>query len=216
MIGGLRKLGRLVWLAVALAPVLAVAETADSTFTYSILKEGEPIGKETYQFTRDGDQIGVQLTVDSSVHILFLDFRYHHRRTESWSGERLDALIADTDDDGTKHHLEARSDGQGGLTLSSDGKKQPIPAGAFPLSMWRRSLLGHTTLFAVESDDGFFDVAFKDLGADPLIIGGKRVACEHFAMTGDVDRDLWYDTDVMLAKVTFRRRGFGISIVRDP
>lgn len=195
----------------ACLPLLTRAET----LTYSILKEGEKIGQETYVLQRDGDHVALQLTVESKVHILFLDFTYHHHRSENWTGEHLDSLIADTDDDGTKHHVEASTNEAGAIRLVSDGKTLSLPADGFPLSMWQKAVLGHTTLFAVESDDSPYHVSIKDAGPETLTIGGGKIACEHYAMTGDVDRELWYDADGILAKVSFRRRGFGISIVRD-
>jgi len=195
----------------AFLPQLASAET----LSYSILKEGEPIGKETYTLQRDGDHIVLQLSVESKVHILFLDFTYRHHRAENWTGDHLDKLVADTDDDGSKHHVEAKGTETGGITLTSDGKTLSVPADAFPLSMWRKAMIGHSTLFAVESDDTPYHVVIKDAGPETLIIGGQKIDCEHYAMTGDVDRELWYDAAGLLAKVSFRRRGFGISIVRD-
>ncbi len=208
------RLGTGLWLAAMM--VLPAAAQDARTVTYSILKEGEKIGSETYQLRSDGDHLAVQLAVESHVRILFLDFNYHHKRSESWTGDRLDSLVADTDDDGTKHHVEANADGKGGLSLTSDTKPITLPADAFPLAMWRKAMLGHSTLFAVESDDAPYHVSFKDLGTDAVLIGGVKLDCQHVAMTGDVDRDLWYDADGMLAKVTFRRRGFGITILRDP
>jgi len=194
-------------LAVLALPTLA---QGPKTVSYSILKEGDPIGKEVYEIGQDGDLTSVKLTVESKVHILFLDFRYHHNRSEVWNGDKLVKLVADTDDDGTKHHVEA-VDGK----VTSDGKPMAVPDDSYPLVMWRKGVIGHSTLFAVESDDKPYHVAFKDVGAETLTIAGAKLDCEHYAMTGDVDRDLWYDADGMLAKVSFRRRGFGISIVRD-
>jgi hypothetical protein len=192
----------------------AAAQTA-RTVSYSILKEGDPIGKEVYDIAKEGERTIVKLAVQSDVHILFLDFRYRHNRTEVWDGDHLVKLSADTDDDGSKHHVEAVADGQGGLTVTSDNKPILVAADSYPLSMWQKSIVGHANLFAVESNDAPYRVTFRDVGAETLTIGDRKLECEHYAMTGDVDRDLWYDADGMLAKVNFRRRGFGISIVRD-
>ena len=204
--------------ALALAALLLQgAALADSkTITYTILKDGDPIGKETYMLDRDGDHTSVALTVDSAVHILFLDFKYHHTRTESWTSTQLDKLSADTDDDGTKHHVEiAAKEGGTGFTVTADGKTVAVPDEAFPLAQWNRATVGHPVLIPVENDDKPYKVAVKDIGPDSLTIGGEKVATEHFSLSGDIDRELWYDTDGVLAKATFRRRGFGIAIVRD-
>jgi hypothetical protein len=194
-------------------PGFALAES--KTVTYTILKEGDPIGKETYVIDRDGDHTNVSLTVDSAVHILFLDFKYHHTRTESWNGTALEKLSADTDDDGTKHHVEIAADPAGGFEVNTDGKAVTVPADAFPLAQWTKAMVDHPVLIPVESDDTPYKVAFKDAGTASVAIGGQTVQTEHYVLSGDVDRDLWYDQDGVLAKVTFRRRGFNIAIVRD-
>ena len=197
-----------------LAPGLALAES--KTISYTILKEGDPIGKETYMLDRDDGHLTVALTVDSAVRILFLDFRYHHTRTESWNEGKLEKLSADTDDDGAKHHVEVAADPGGtGFKVTTDGKALNVPADAFPLAQWNNAMLNHPVLIAVESDDQPYKVAFKDIGQESVTIGGQKIETEHYVMSGDVERDLWYDTDGVLAKVTFRRRGFGIAIVRD-
>jgi len=202
--------------AVALAAfLLHGAALADSkTVTYTILKEGDAIGKETYVIDGDAEHKTVSLTVDSAVRILFLDFKYHHTRTESWTGDTLDKLTADTDDDGTKHHVEAALD-NGAWHVTTDGKTIEVPADAFPVVQWNKAMVGHPVLIPVESDDKPYKAAFKDAGKDSLTIGGQKIEAEHYVLSGDIDRDLWYGDDGMLAKVTFRRRGFGIAIVRD-
>ena len=194
-------------------PGFALAESR--TVSYTILKEGDPIGKETYVIDKDGDRTTVALTVDSAVHILFLDFKYHHTRTESWNGTALEKLSADTDDDGSKHHVEITAEEAGGFKVTTDGKAVAVPADAFPVVQWNKAIVGHPVLIPVESDDAPYKAAFKDAGAASVTIGGQAVQTEHFVLSGDIDRDLWYDADGILAKVTFRRRGFNIAIVRD-
>jgi hypothetical protein len=194
-------------------PGFALADS--KTVTYTILKEGDPIGKETYVIDKDGDRTNVALTVDSAVHILFLDFKYHHTRTESWNGTALEKLSADTDDDGSKHHVEITAEETGGFKVTTDGKAVTVPADSFPVVQWNKAMVGHPVLIPVESDDTPYKAAFKDAGAATLTIGGQQVQTEHYVLSGDIDRDLWYDADGVLAKVTFRRRGFNIAIVRD-
>ena len=200
-------------LALLALPGFALAES--KTVTYTILKEGDPIGKETYVIDKDGERTSVALTVDSAVHILFLDFKYHHTRTESWNGAALEKASADTDDDGSKHHVEIAANPAGGFTVTTDGKAVATPPDAFPVVQWNKAMVGHPVLIPVESDDTPYKASFKDAGAASVTIGGQAVQTEHFVLSGDIDRDLWYDTDGVLAKVTFRRRGFNIAIVRD-
>ncbi len=193
---------------------MPAAQAATQSFSYTILKDGEPIGKEVYTISHDGDKTMVQATAESAVQVLFIDFHYHHQRTETWTGDHLDRLVADTDDDGTKHHVEAQPAG-GGVKVTADGKRTELPPDALPLSMWTRAVVEHSTLYSVENADSPYKVSISDLGRETVKTGKGDLAAEHYAMAGDVERDLWYAPDGSLVKVAFHRRGFLITIVRD-
>jgi hypothetical protein len=194
--------------------VAFAAEALPAKLTYAIIMDGKPIGSETYDISRDGDRTDVQLTTDTHGRVMFVNFHYHHQRSESWIGGKLQHLVADTDDDGSKHHVEAVQTADGALTVTADGKPLAVPANVFPLTMWNRAITAQTALFAVENADSPYRVKIKDVGAETLTVGGQKLATEHYAMSGDVERDFWYDSEGLLAKVAFRRQGFGIAIVR--
>ncbi|MTJ79412.1 MAG: hypothetical protein F8N37_00085 [Telmatospirillum sp.] len=198
--------------AVAVAAVPALASAAEAV-SYVILKEGKPIGHEKVSIDRQGDVTTVQVDTESKVTVVFLDFHYRHHRVETWRDGKLERMVADTDDDGSVHHLEAvRSDGKVRLTV--DGTTRDAAADVLPLTLWGKAILTHPSLYSI-IDAEPYKVSIASLGAQSLTQGGKEQPSEHYRITGDVDRDLWYGNDGLLIKVAFERRGYPIEIVRE-
>jgi hypothetical protein len=181
--------------------------------SYVILKEGEPIGHESVAIDRAGDQTTVQVDTETRVKVLFLDFHYKHHRVETWQGGELQRMVADTDDDGAIHHLEAQRSGDQ-IHLTVDGTHQDIAADALPLTLWSKAILDHPNLYSI-IDAQPYRVTVKDLGSAPVAHAGQDIPAERFRMSGDIDRDLWYGSDGLLVKVAFERRGYPIEIVRE-
>lgn len=187
--------------------------TLPANLGYAILMDGDPIGRETYDFRQDGGHVSVSVTTKTDVKVLFLNFHYRHARQEEWQDGRLQSLRANTDDDGSKHHVEADAK-DGSLSLAADGKPVGLPSDSLPLTLWNKALLGTSTLYGV-IDAQPYHVTAKDLGAETLTLAGKAVATEHYRIDGDVQRDLWYGEDGLLVQTTFERKGYPIKIVRE-
>jgi hypothetical protein len=198
--------------ATLLAPL--ASQAADTTaLSWVILKEGEPIGRETTVLSRDGDHTRVEVTTDSKVKVLVINFHYHHKRSEDWVGGRLERLIADTDDDGAIHHIDAKRDGET-ITATIDGDTKTWPAGTLPLTLWGKAILDAKLLTSIVDGEPY-QVTVRDLGAENLSLNGQAKPAEHWRITGDIERDLWYGADGLLLKAAFRRRGYPIELVRE-
>lgn len=183
------------------------------SLTYTILMDGDPIGQEDYAFRQDAGRLDVSVQTKTDVKLLFLTFHYRHQRQESWQDGKLVHMVADTDDDGTKHHVEEAVT-QDGETVSLDGKAAALPADSFPLSLWSQMVLSGSDLYGV-TDAEPFHVSVKDLGAETLTLNGKALQSHHFRIDGDVQRDLWYGQDGLLLQTTFTRRGYPIKFIRN-
>ncbi|MFQ5466700.1 MAG: DUF6134 family protein [Kiloniellaceae bacterium] len=74
-----------------------------------------------------------------------------------------------------------------------------------PSSLWH-----HDTIF-VESLFDTIDARVKlvrarHLGAERVIAGGRWVEAEHYGLSGEVPRELWYDQDCRLVRAGFVAR----------
>ncbi|MFP5512639.1 MAG: DUF6134 family protein [Alphaproteobacteria bacterium] len=192
-------------------PGSASAQATARTLTYQILMGEDPIGSEQVKIEPQGDRTKVTVTATTRVKVLFINFRYDHKREELWKGGVLESMTATTDDDGTPHKIEMARDASG-YRLTVDGKVQQAQAGTLPLTLWTPQVLKHTQLLSV-IDGAPYNVAARKVGAESVEAGGKAVEGAHHRIEGDVERDLWFAADGTLLKTRFKRSGYDITYV---
>lgn len=179
---------------------------------FTILMDGDPVGHETYALSRSGDRTTIKVHTDSKAHVLFLTFTYRHDRTEVWRDGHIESFVADTDDDGTRHRIEARRVGEA-LKVVADGKTMSLPGDAVPFTIWGKGILGHARLYSI-IDFQAYDEMTERLGQEKLTLGGRSIPVEHDRLTGGLVRDLWYDSEGLLVKAAFTHRGYPVQFVR--
>jgi hypothetical protein len=192
---------------------LTTAAHAES-FAYTIYKDSDPIGHDVYVISSDGDEKTVRVETQTAVKVLFISYHYHHTRTEVWKGATLESFVSDTDDDGTKHHVEAHQDG-GKLTAIADGKHVSMPGNAMPFTLWTHELMGPDTPLFDIADFEPLRLKFADKGDASLSLGGKTLPAHHYQISGDLQWDMWFAPDGTLLKTAFRRMGYPISFIRE-
>ncbi|SMH60549.1 DUF6134 family protein [Azospirillum agricola] len=204
--------------AALLLPLLSAAPLAGASATgaarsqtYQILMGEDPIGTEQVTVEPQGDRTRVTVTATTRVKVLFINFRYDHKREELWKGNALESMRATTDDDGTPHALELVRKGNS-FALTADGKTSELPAGALPLTLWTPEVLKHPQLISV-IDGAPYSVRTRAVGSEIVEAGGRKVEAQHHRIEGDVERDLWFAADGTLLKTRFKRSGYDITYV---
>src|SRR3954462_5152265 len=98
-------------LLIPLTPITAVDARElpyGPTLSFEVFRNGEPIGKHTVAFQRNGSELSVSTTVDFAVKMMgFTAYRYSHRAQEVWNAGAFQSLAAKTDDNGTKYAVQA-------------------------------------------------------------------------------------------------------------
>lgn len=191
--------------------IAPLAQTAlAATQTYTVLKDGKPIGEETYRFTEAPDgTLTVEVETRTDVKVLFLDFHFRHNRTEVWEDGRLEALTAKTDDDGEAHAIAMRREDDG-WRVEVDGTIRRETPDVLPLTLWTPKVLKRDRLLSIIDAEPF---AVTVEAEGPETVNG--IETQKYRMTGDVDRTLWYDSQGGLVKVRFTRSGYVIEYVRE-
>lgn len=200
-------------MAAAVAASTALPARAETVaLDYDIRKEGEPIGREHVRINRQDGVATVEVQTRTRAKVLFLEFHYDHGRREEWRDGALMRMVADTDDDGAKAHLDATRL-ESGWSFTVNGQASQRPGDMLPLTLWGRAVLDRKELFSV-IDAKPYRVQVASLGSESVTIDGRTVAAEHFRITGDVERDLWYGADGYLVRAAFQRSGYAIEMVR--
>lgn len=175
------------------------------SLNFTVLRNGDAVGHNTLTFRNDAK--GLDVTVDTNVVVKIMIipvYRFEHHDEEVWRDGHLIALSSTTNDDGTHHHLKVAADGTG-LEVNGDDKASRLPPSLLPASLWNEATVRQATLLNT-LDGRTMTVKVADLGSDTVMVHGQPRAARHYAVTGDLARELWYDADGTLVQVRFKAK----------
>ena len=157
------------------------------------LKDAE-IGTHRLAFATEGDGFTVTIAVELVVRFGPIPlYRYRHHTVEQWQRSQFIALDSTTDDNGDAAHATIRREDDGSLTV--DGSKSGryrAPAEALPATHWNEAELSAPL---INPQDGkLFRPTVTDGGEEAVKdAAGASIPARHFALSGDLALDLWYD-----------------------
>jgi hypothetical protein len=124
------------------------------TWNFEARLDGKPIGEHRFVVSDDGTQRTVTSEAAFAVKLLGLTvYRYAFHATERWSGECLQQLVANTDDDGTPARIRADADGT--RLRIRDGRGELESAGCvMTYAYWNPALKAQTRLLNPQTGSG--------------------------------------------------------------
>ncbi len=170
---------------------------------FEVFRDGDPVGTREITFSDNGARVDIKTRV--AVKMTFITvYRFEHDGHEQWRGDALAALGSRTNDDGTMHQLAVK-EAAGELEVTGDGKTSTVPTPIVPASLWRNEIV-HSDHILDTLDGRVMDVKVADMGIETIDAGGHSVPAHHYAMTGGLQREIWYDDKGILVKVRFRAK----------
>lgn len=175
------------------APSGALACTAPAPAVYTIRHEtyGE-IGRHAVEFRCAGAELIVETAIDIEVGLLVVKlYNRRGRYREVWHGDRLIAYQARTEEGDQVFETRARiADDH----MTIDGLQQGVeaPLTVVPSHPWNHAVVERDLLFDMK-DGGLLRVTTKPAGEETLAIGGRPVVAQKYVVSGDLQRELWYD-----------------------
>jgi hypothetical protein len=172
---------------------------------FLVLRHGNVIGEHVFTFSRRHGDFVVEVAIDIAVDLLGITvFRFTHRAEEVWRKGWLHALTSATDDDGRLWRVRAeRRDGA--LRGSVNDVGFDVSGFLVPASLWHRDTTMSQAL--LDTIDGRVKVVqAKALGEERVEADGSTVAAKHYSLSGQIEREVWYDADCAIARVTFPAR----------
>lgn len=179
------------------------AATQRRTLTYAVLRDGDPVGTQVFQFDGTPDDGTVHVATDVVVKIAFVPvYRFRHRSTETWRNGHLTELASTTDDDGEQHTLTVRATGDTMVVSTKEDGRHTIAGSLLPASLWNVATVKAGRLLNTLTGRQMA-VSVTDAGPDTVEARGRRATAEHYALTGELNRELWYDRTGVLLHVRF-------------
>jgi hypothetical protein len=162
-------------------------------YVFEVTRDGKPIGTQTVTLKQDGEVLTV--TTESAIAVKMLGivvYRMHQVLTDTYRGNRLVALATETKDpDGLRVGKIAREDNR---WTGKNGKQSRDFECDCDVSttMFHRDVLKGSTV--IEITKGLArTVTIEDKGIETLDLPEGQVQTRHFAVKGEIARDVWYD-----------------------
>lgn len=197
----------LAWAVTAGASLSLGSVPADVVLAFDIVRNGKPIGTHVYRFQRDQDRVEVDIRTEIDYRLLSIPlYRFEHSSHEVWRDGRIGMLTSRTNDNGTPVELSVVAD-SGALRIAGRRDDEPMEqqleaAGTAPDSLWNRDTVEAARLFSSVGGKPM-RISVQDAGAEVVQVAGRPVSARHFRITGDYERELWYDETGVLLGVRF-------------
>ena len=192
-------------LAVGLASQAAAASAPETHLDYTVLRNGDPVGHHQVDVIREDGGETVSIQTNIVVKVAFVPvYRFEHQGREVWHDGRLVTLRSTTNDDGDKHTLDVRAEGDH-VDVTGDGVRTQAASGIVPASLWNAALVHQSVLLNTLTGKQM-TVQVADLGEDTVRVHGGPARAHHYKVTGELERELWYDTAGTLVQVQFKAK----------
>jgi hypothetical protein len=195
--------------------VLLLAATTGAACAQDAAWPGR-LGRYVFEVTRDGTAIGTQVvevkqqgdtlvaTTESKIAVKFLGvvvYRLHQVLTETYQAGRLVVVRGETVDGNGKRIAEVKRDAGDRWTGRYNKDARGFDCDCTATPMWNIASTRATGM--IEASEGRLrQVAIVDRGTDTLDLPEGKVATRHFAVQGEIERDVWYNAAGNLVAAT--------------
>jgi hypothetical protein len=174
-----------------------------SEIYFDVYRNGEKVGYHRVSFENTGNNLSVDVTFKLKIDVLFFTaYRYHYQSRSKWQDGMLQQLQASVDDDGKLFRMQALRLGDS-IRVEHGANLYEIPAPILPTDHWNAAVLGNTrvlnTLTGIVND-----VRINKLGRTEVATEFGQVSATHYAYTGDLQTEVWYDDAGRWVKMRFK------------
>jgi hypothetical protein len=171
---------------------------------FTVVRDGSDIGTHRITFRRQNERIDVDVVTRIAVKVAFVTvYRFEHDGHEAWQDGRLMSMETKTHDDGKDHLLKVVRNGNGSYRATADGKSFDADGAAVPASLWNPEFVKSGKLMnSLVGTPLRIAVAYK--GEEAIPVHGRDVKAKHFSMTGEFERELWYDDHWVLVHMELK------------
>jgi Domain of unknown function (DUF6134) len=172
-----------------------------SHYNYLVLRDGEPIGTHSVTVSPEGRDFKVEAETDLAVKFGPLTL-YHleHQRREIWRDGELEKMIAHTDKNGDIYDIAITREPQGYKRVIN-GRTDRFDSSVKVLTLWHDDLFKYTS-FLSPMEDKTYKISVDFVGADRVDLIDRSVDALEYRISGDTNRELWYDADGHIMKVS--------------
>jgi hypothetical protein len=192
----------------------ALPVPAGNRLGFDIIRNGSKLGTHVLTFEPAGNGLTVRVAVQLAYTIAGVTlYRYIHRATETWEADQVVGISSETNDDGTHYQVSGRREGNGLVVQGSMAPCYVAPAAALPATHWNRRELDGPW---INTQDGRLmrpKVARQGIETIPTA-GAGPLRAQHYALSGDVHLDMFYNDRLGWVGLSFVKRGAAVRYER--
>ena len=172
----------------------------DATSKFLILRNDRVIGECIQRYSRESGDFVVRQDLRFAFGPQDAPFqRFEQNLEERWRDGWLQEVISDSDDDGRLWRVRAeRRDGIFGGAVN--GRAFTVSGYVITTSLWHRDAPTQQALFDV-TDAQVRLFQSELVGEEEVMAGGRLISAKHYAIRGEINRDIWYDADCRLVRI---------------
>lgn len=187
------------------ALAMSPSEASSGSYVYEVRRNGEVIGQLRQDFERRDEKLTVVTMADVTVSILGLNiYEADQHVEETWLGNELQAVVSTADVDGDKRRVELKRRGDR-LVGTYNGKDRNLSAKLVPTTLWNSNILKAKSVLD-PSKGKLRKVEFVDRGEEELSLPSGKVKARHYVITGEFEREVWYDRNGVLVAVQMQAK----------
>jgi len=169
---------------------------------FDVERDGNVVGQHVVTFTRTAQGVRADSRADVNVQLLFVSaYRFRYQAHELWRNGELQSIEASTNDNGDYTHVQAVR-AAAGLEISSSRGSYEAPM-VPPTSHWNAALLKSGVLLNTMTGE-LSKVRVFDQGMAIVATRNGSLRAHHYLYSGDLNGEIWYDSDGRWVKLRFR------------
>ena len=186
-----------------------------TTMVYTIHHEDYgDIGEHRVTFTQNGDHLIVDVENKVEVKLLTVTaFRFEAKRQELWQGDQMVSYRSFTHDDGRDIAVTGEVVGDRFVIDAPSGRIEASP-GTFPTHPWNKAIAAESILMDTKTGE-LLNVNIANLGEETIQAGGEEIEATKYQVTGDAEREVWFDSEDNWVRLRFIRDGSAITFTLD-
>ena len=212
MINTHRKLGsrpaKVFFVAIGLALLSSNALAINSVKLYGdsilfdVYREGSRVGEHSVRFEQNASELDVITSFELAIDILFFRaYTFNYQSRSQWREGELASIAVQVDDNGEAFQFNAVRKGTVMQVINPDGNTI-LPAPVFPTNHWNAAVLReHQVLNTLTGK--LNQVKIVEHGKEPVSTEVGKIVATRYAYTGDLDTEVWYDTQGRWVKMRF-------------
>lgn len=191
-----------------------VARAADYNAHYSIYRNDEKIGHYHFDVREKAEKKHVSVKMNIEASLLFLPvYGARHERTEIWHNDRLLELKGSSNYNDQLYDVSLEAESGQKYKLSVNGEEEELEAFVMTLTPWL--IVGWEEAVLLTEKGKTKTVKTNLEGLELIGPEDKQQKAFHYALSGDITRDLWYSSQGRLLKLSYEKDGAVIRFELD-